>query len=492
MNISYLLLFLSIAAVSQGDVLENELDYLSDYGYYKKNNKDLGSMSGKKEVQNSIESFQKFLGLPVTGVIDKTTKEIMKKPRCGLKDILDDKVTRKRRFTLHGTKWRKNNITWKLLNDNNDGLSRKEVETLLEKAFQKWEAIADLTFNKLSFTSKEQADIDIKFVQGDHGDAFSFRLFRYDLAHAFYPLNNQGISGDVHFNDIFNFNVKEKNGVNLFWAAIHEIGHSLGLHHSSFQGSLMYPTYLGNKEQNIQLHEDDILGIQSMYGSKRKPILPSKKTANTNNTQVTQSKTHLTTSKNHIKVQAIILDQLTGITYVFNEDKYYKLSINLNETYGPFNVSELLTKITYVNGGFINREKKLVFFQGTKYYMFDSFANRNFIESGSVFDLFKGIKKNVEKIDGAFVAGNGTTYLFSGNDYYQYSSKQKTIESSSPKKIAEYWKVPTNIDSVFVWRNGGIYFFKGLQFYRVNQNGGLMKGYPKNIDDEWFKIPKNM
>ncbi|XP_065657331.1 matrix metalloproteinase-24 isoform X2 [Hydra vulgaris] len=483
MIISFLLLFLSIAAVSHGDFPANALDYLSDFGYYKRNNKDLGSMSGKKEVQNSVESFQRFLGLPVTGVIDKTTQEIMKKPRCGLKDIPDDKVNRKRRFNLQGSKWSKNNITWKLLNDNNDRLSRKEVETILENAFAKWEAVANLTFYKLSFSSKEQADIDVKFVHGEHGDGISFQPWHYIYAHAFYPLNNKGYSGDVHFNDKYNFNVKDKNGVNLYWVAIHEIGHSLGLYHSSAQSSLMYPYYRGTKDQNIQLDEDDKLGIQKLYGSKITP--------DTKNAQVTQNKTHTMTSKKHIKVQAIIYDQLTGITYVFNEDKYYKLSKNLNETHGPFDVSKLLTKITYVNGGFMNREKKLVFFQGTKYYMFESFTNTKLIDNGSIFDLFKGIKNNVEKIDGAFVAGDGTTYLFTGNDYYQYSSKQKTIESL-PKKIAEYWKVPTNIDSVFVWGNGGIYFFKGLQFYRVHQNGGLLKDYPKNIDGAWLKVLMNV
>nr|XP_047122960.1 stromelysin-2-like [Hydra vulgaris] len=362
MNISFLLLFLSIAAVSNGDFPENALNYLSDFGYYKRNNKDLGSMSGKKEVQNSVESFQRFLGLPVTEVIDKTTQEVMKKPRCGY---------------------------------NNDGLSRKEVDTILENAFAKWEAVANLKFYKLGFTSKAQADIDVKFVHGNHGDGIPFQPWHYIYAHAFFPLNNEGNSGDVHFNDVYNFNVKERNGVNLYWVAIHKIGHSLGLYHSSVQNSLMYPYYKGTKDLNIQLHEDDILGIQNLYGSK--PILTSKKTPNTNNTQVTQNKTHMTTSKKHINIQAFIYDQLTGMTYVFNEDKYYKLSKNLNETHGPFDVSKLLTKITFVNGGFMNREKKLVFFQGTKYYMFESFTNTKFIESGSIFDLFKGIKNNVEK-----------------------------------------------------------------------------------------------
>jgi len=51
---------------------------------------------------------------------------------------------------------------------------------------------------------------------------------------------------------------------NLFLVAAHEFGHALGMAHSSDPGSLMYPVYSYGK--GYPLSEDDIKGIQSLYG----------------------------------------------------------------------------------------------------------------------------------------------------------------------------------------------------------------------------------
>lgn len=46
--------------------------------------------------------------------------------------------------------------------------------------------------------------------------------------------------------------------------AAHEFGHALGLDHSREPEALMYPMY--HYHESSPLHEDDIKGIQYLYG----------------------------------------------------------------------------------------------------------------------------------------------------------------------------------------------------------------------------------
>jgi hypothetical protein len=80
------------------------------------------------------------------------------------------------------------------------------------------------------------------------------------LAHAFFPSD-----GRAHFDEDERFTHNTKEGTNLMWVAAHEFGHSLGLHHTDVQGALMYPYYTGYVP-DMELHRDDIRGIQFLYG----------------------------------------------------------------------------------------------------------------------------------------------------------------------------------------------------------------------------------
>lgn len=53
---------------------------------------------------------------------------------------------------------------------------------------------------------------------------------------------------------------------NLYRVAAHELGHSLGLAHSTDIGALMYPNYIFSGD--VQLSQDDISGIDLFESEK--------------------------------------------------------------------------------------------------------------------------------------------------------------------------------------------------------------------------------
>ena len=58
----------------------------------------------------------------------------------------------------------------------------------------------------------------------------------------------------------------------FFPIALHEIGHLLGLEHSDDEKSVMWPFY---KKGHVLLQDDDINGIQALYGKRQKEDSPS-------------------------------------------------------------------------------------------------------------------------------------------------------------------------------------------------------------------------
>jgi len=115
-------------------------------------------------------------------------------------------------------------LTWKLVNDNNDGLARDQVEKVMAMAFHKWHKETNINFKKLEHTNTAEADIVVKFVTESHGDPFPFDGPGGTLAHAYYPHNNQGLSGDVHFDDDEEYTIGKPSGKSLLWVAVHEVG----------------------------------------------------------------------------------------------------------------------------------------------------------------------------------------------------------------------------------------------------------------------------
>lgn len=93
------------------------------------------------------------------------------------------------------------------------------------------------------------------------------------LAHAFFPNEGSSLGGDVHFDNDENWTSRRAgdgdDGIDFFSVAVHELGHSLGLSHSSVRSSVMFPYYKGYEEGvQFSLDYDDILGVYEMYSKQ--------------------------------------------------------------------------------------------------------------------------------------------------------------------------------------------------------------------------------
>jgi peptidoglycan hydrolase-like protein with peptidoglycan-binding domain len=212
--------------------------------------------------ENALKMYQAFNKLPVTGQLDQNTLERMQRRRCGFPDVGAPGVGE---FVAQGNKWTTNSLRYGFVEFTSD-LTQAQIRDAISTALSYWAAVTPLTFSEIPNASNPE--IRIRFVTGDHGDGSPFDGGGGVLAHAFYPPPNGGdIAGDTHFDDAENWSVNlPPSGIDLVTVAAHEFGHALGLNHSPVNDALMYAYYGG---PHRFLHQDDIDGIQSIYGAQQ-------------------------------------------------------------------------------------------------------------------------------------------------------------------------------------------------------------------------------
>lgn len=226
------------------------------------------------DLESAVKTYQKNYHIKPSGRIDAETISTMITPRCGVPDIVNGTNYMQPRDGKHETnssssrihtvshfsffrgspRWpaSKTRLTYRLLpNFPVAGMPP------IARAFRKWDVATHFTFKRVR--ANMRADIVIGFHRGDHGDGNPFDGPGGTLAHAFAPTN-----GRFHLDADELWSVPPIAGFfHLETVAVHEIGHLLGLGHSSISSAIMFPSISAGEVKN--LHADDIRGIKALY-----------------------------------------------------------------------------------------------------------------------------------------------------------------------------------------------------------------------------------
>ncbi|KAH1264421.1 Metalloendoproteinase 3-MMP [Glycine max] len=266
----------------------NGLSNLKNYFHYFGYISDVSSKSSNfsddfdDALEAAVRAYQKNFNLNITGELDDPTMNQIVKPRCGVADIINGTTTMNSGKTnttdsptFHTVahysffdgqpRWPVGTQELTYAFDPDNALD-DVIKTVFGNAFSRWSEVTTISFRETA--SYVAADIRIGFYGGDHGDGEPFDGVLGTLAHAFSPTNGMFhldsaedwvASGDVTKASL-------SNAVDLESVAVHEIGHLLGLGHSSVEDAIMYPTITA-RTRKVELNEDDIQGIQVLYGS---------------------------------------------------------------------------------------------------------------------------------------------------------------------------------------------------------------------------------
>ncbi|XP_073296995.1 metalloendoproteinase 3-MMP-like [Primulina huaijiensis] len=246
-------------------------NYLQRFGYLDLDQAHADDDIFDDALEAAVKTYQSNFHINPTGILDVSTVLKMVVPRCGVPDIfrgmnsmLADRekhdsgsaayVVSHYSFFPNSPRWppTKTHLTYNILPD-----TPSNAVGPVRRAFNKWASATHFTFSQVQ--GNQGADLVIGFFRRDHGDGQEFDGPGGTLAHAFAPT-----TGRFHYDaDEPWVDGMVTGAFDLETVAIHEIGHLLGLGHSSVEGAIMYPSIPDGVTKN--LHEDDIRGIRALY-----------------------------------------------------------------------------------------------------------------------------------------------------------------------------------------------------------------------------------
>lgn len=515
------------------------VNFMKQYGYLIDAGPDTDALYTEEGFKKAIRQMQKYGGLPETGFIDDKTLALMSSPRCGVRDIIredEEKSNRTKRYVIGAEGWKTKTVTYFVANWPAE-LGPEVTREKIEKSFKMWSNITPLRFVHKNSMS---ADIIIAFGRGSHGDGYPFDGSGNILAHAFFPYEHGAYGGDVHFDDDEIWidgskGEKDNDGLryDFYTVAVHELGHSLGLAHSTVSGSIMFPYYKGYNP-NFMLDYDDVLAMYQMYIVNG--VFEDQLETEPSTTETTKYSSIITTtdiplsSPTESSVSDYYIPLSTSSTK-YTSDDYYEVpqddhsftdilqttpSDIPSSTDESFKESSDEHKTTPLDKGdndrFSNKtttpkingcegsfdaisliRNELFVFKGI--YMW-RLQERGIVSRGSplAFHYLFYFPEFVKKIDAVYERPTDHyIILFTGKYYWEFTGNRFTEKSPLPLSHLGLPESINAIDAAIVWgKNGRTYLFQGNQYWRYNEVNKTMDfGYPHPIQ-RWRGVPNNL
>jgi hypothetical protein len=165
---------------------------------------------------------------------------------------------------------------------NGEPLPARLIRESIEDALSLWASVAPLTFievedDGLAYFEGSSRYGDIRFrhvyINGPDPPPPAQPIAK---AQAYFPYGGSQLAGDVEFDDSDPWQeVGTLPQPDILGATVHELGHALGLNHTSISTANMYwifRRYSG--PGTASLHSDDIAGIRFIYGAGQGQVIP--------------------------------------------------------------------------------------------------------------------------------------------------------------------------------------------------------------------------
>ncbi|XP_056356440.1 matrix metalloproteinase-15 [Oenanthe melanoleuca] len=505
-----LVVLLVLLAAAAGEEINAEA-WLRLYGYLPQPSRRMSTMRSAQTFSAALAEMQKFYGITVTGVLDEETKAWMKRPRCGVPDQFGARMKsnmRRKRYALTGRRWSQSHLTFSIQNYT-EKLGRYHSHEAVRRAFRVWEQATPLVFREVAYEDirqkrKKEADIMVLFASGFHGDSSPFDGLGGFLAHAYFP--GPGMGGDTHFDldEPWTLENADVSGNNLFLVAVHELGHSLGLEHSSNPSAIMAPFYQWMDTENFQLPEDDLKGIQQLYGTAdghpqptkplptvtpRRPGRPDQRPPKPPPPGKPERPPKPGSPDRPDQYGPDICDGdfdtvavLRGEMFVFKGRWFWRVRHNRVLDNYPMPIGHFWRGLPGdIDAAYERHDGRFVFFKGDRYWLFRE-AN---LEPGYPQPLVtygQGIP--YDSIDTAvWWEPTGHTFFFRGDRYWRFNEDTRSVDPGYPKPISVWVGIPPSPKGAFLSPDASsTYFYRGTKYWKFdNERLKTEPGYPKSI-----------